>query len=147
MAGKQFELEQVLKYRLEMERARKQEFAAAKKELDQASDFLKQQEVEAQGAAEEFSQRQAEFSSVEEMRRYADYFERKREDIRRQKERVEQLGVVLDERREVLLDATKDKKVLESLKEKKACEFRIERDQKEQGFMDEIAVQKQGDNN
>ena len=65
MAGKQFELEQVLKYRLEMERARKQEFAAAKKELDQASDFLKQQEVEAQGAAEEFSQRQAEFSSVE----------------------------------------------------------------------------------
>jgi len=147
VAGKQFELEQVLKYRLEMERARKQEFAAAKKELDQASDFLKQQEVEAQGAAEEFSQRQAEFSSVEEMRRYADYFERKREDIRRQKERVEQLGVVLDERREVLLDATKDKKVLESLKEKKAREFRIERDQKEQGFMDEIAVQKQGDNN
>lgn len=142
MAGKQFELEQVLKYRLEMERARKQEFAAAKKELDQASDLLKQQEVEAQGAAEEFSQRQSEFSSVEEMQRYAYYFERKREDIKRQKERVDQLGVVLDERREVLLDAAKDKKVLESLKEKKAREFRIERDQKEQGFMDEIAVQK-----
>ena len=142
MAEKQFELEQVLKYRLEMERMRKQEFATAKIELEQANDQLKEEEAQAEDISEQFHRHQSELSSIEEMRRYADYFERKREEIKKQKERIDQLGLVLDERRDILVDATKDKKVLETLKEKKAREFRQAREHKEQGFMDEISVQK-----
>ena len=41
MAVKPFELEQVLKYRHEMERMRKHEFAAAKHEVEQANQQLK----------------------------------------------------------------------------------------------------------
>lgn len=145
MAGKRFELEQVLKYRMDVERMRRQEFATAKQELEHASDQLSREEVLVENLASEFCHRQGELESIDEMRRYADYFARKREEIKDRKERVEQLGHVLSERRETLLDATKDKKVLESLKDRKAKEFRQAMDRKEQSFMDEIAVQKKGE--
>lgn len=139
---KQFELEQVLRYRLDVERLRKQEFATAKQGFENAYERLVREEQQASTVSNEFSERQCELDSIEEIRRYADYFARKRSEIKTQKKRVAQLGHVLNERREVLLDATKDKKVLESLKERKEFEFRQEMDKKEQAFMDEIAIQK-----
>jgi flagellar protein FliJ len=77
---------------------------------------------------------------------YTDFFARKRIEIKNCKEQVDHLGQVMNERRENLLDATKDKKVLESLKEKQALEFKLAMDQKEQAFMDEISVQKKDEN-
>jgi flagellar protein FliJ len=142
VVSKRFEMEQVLKYRLEVERKCKQEFATAKQGFEHAHEQLRQEEAQVQDLSKEFCHRQGELESIEEMRRYADFFTRKREDIKSHKERVDMLGGVMDERREILLDATKDKKVLESLKEKKAQEFRLAMDLKEQAFMDEIAVQK-----
>jgi flagellar FliJ protein len=50
----------------------------------------------------------------------------------------------MSDRRDDLLDATRDKKVLESLKEKKAREFKLEMAQKERAFLDEISIQKKG---
>lgn len=142
MSGKKFKLEQVLGYRREMEKLRKQEFAAAKRNLEDASEQLRQEQIQVTELAGEFRSRQNELDTIEELRMYNDYFRRKKEDIRRQMERVEQLDQVVSERREDLLDATKDKKVLESLKEKKASEFRLKMLQKEREFMDEISVQK-----
>jgi len=139
---KQFELEQVLRYRLDVERLRKQEFATAKQGFEHAHDRLKQEEELAQNISQEFSQRQSELDSIEEIRRYSDFFARKREEIKTQKKCVDHLGHVLNESRATLLDATKDKKVLESLKEKKAVEYKQEMDKKEQTFMDEISIQK-----
>ncbi|BCS55824.1 flagellar export protein FliJ [Geobacter sp. SVR] len=144
MASKVFELEQVLKYRLEIERLRKHEFASAKRDLEQAHEQLQQQEAYVHDLAREFSQRQRELESIDELRRYVDFLTRKKNDISKQKERVHWLGSVLHERRGVLVDATKDKKVLESLKEKKAQEFRQAMERLEQSFMDEIAIQRNG---
>ena len=137
-----FELEQVLKYRLEIERLRKQEFATAKQGFEHAHEELRQEESMAEDLSQEFCQRHSELECIEEMRMYADFFARKREEIRNRKEQLDHLGQVMNDRREELLDATKDKKVLESLKEKKAQEFKLTMEQKEQAFMDEIAVQK-----
>lgn len=145
MASMNFELEQVLKYRLEIERLRKQEFATAKQGFEHAHEVLKQEELLTNELSREFSQRHGELECIEEMRMYADFFARKREEIKSQKEQIDYLGRVMNDRREHLLDATKDKKVLESLKEKKAQEFRLAMDQKEQAFMDEIAIQKKDD--
>lgn len=139
---KQFELEQVLRYRLDVERLRKQEFASAKQGFESAHDRLKQEEALAQNISQEFYHRQNELDSIEDLRMYSDFFARKREEIKTQKKRVDHLGTVLDERRATLLDATKDKKVLESLKEKKATEHKQDMDKKEQAFMDEISIQK-----
>jgi flagellar protein FliJ len=140
--SKQFELEQVLRYRLDVERLRKQEFATAKQGFEHAHDRLKREEAQARNISQEFFQRQGELDSIEEIRRYSEFFARKREEIKTQKKCVDHLGHVLNEHRATLLDATKDKKVLESLKEKKAHEYRLEMDKKEQAFMDEISIQK-----
>ncbi len=142
MASKKFELEQVLKYRTEIERARKQEFAVAKQNLDHACERLSQEKAMLEGLSEEFSNRQGELDSIEDIRMYSDFFGRKRLEVKDQKEQVEQLGRVANDQRDILLDASKDKKVLESLKDKKAKEFRMAMDKKEQEFMDEIAIQK-----
>jgi flagellar protein FliJ len=145
VAVKPFELEQVLKYRLEMERMRKHEFAAAKQDVELVNEQLKQEETEVRDLSNQFCECHADLNNIEDIRRYSDFFARKRDDFKKKQEELDQLERVLDERREVLLDATKDKKVLESLKEKKAQEHRKETDLKEQAFMDEIAIQKQGD--
>ena len=142
MAGKKFELEQVLNYRREIEKVCKQDFVSAKQELEYANDLLNQHELHVDELTKEFCTRQTELNSIEEIRRYVDFFARKREDIKNQKERIDLLDNVLSDRRDDLLDATRDKKVLESLKEKKAREFRLEMAQKERAFLDEISIQK-----
>jgi flagellar FliJ protein len=145
VAGKKFELEQVLNYRREIEKVRKLDFVSAKLELEHANEVLNQQESHVDKLTKEFSTRQTELNSIEEMRRYVDFFARKREDIKNQKERIDQLGSIMSDKRDDLLDATRDKKVLESLKEKKAREFKLEMAQKERTFLDEISIQKKSE--
>lgn len=143
-AKKQFELQQVLNYRAELEKLRKQEFALAKQDLDAAADKLEQEKAEAAQLAEEFSQRQQEINSIYEMQLYADFFARKREEMKEQQRRIEALDRVLEDRREDLVQATKEKKVMERLKEKRKEEFRKEQAYKEGLLLDEIATQKKG---
>lgn len=142
MAVKKFHLEQVLKYRQEMERMCKHEFASAKQNLEHAHDQLMQEEAQVRDLSHEFSHRQGELQSIDELCHYINFFARKREDIRNQKERVDMLGSIMNQRRDVLIDATKDKKVLESLKDRKAEEFKLAMRLKEQDFLDEISIQK-----
>ena len=141
---KGFELHQVLNYRTDLERLRKQEFAAARQDLDQASDKLEQQRNEAAALARDFAERNGQLNSVVELQLYADFFTRKREEIKEQQERVTALDRILEDRRDGLVQATKDKKVLEALKEKKMQAFRQEMQRKERDFLDETAVQKKG---
>jgi flagellar FliJ protein len=145
MAVMKFELEQVLGYRREMEKLRKQEFATSRQNLEQANDDLRRGEEQVDELSEEFRSRQQELGCIDEIRMYLDFFKRKREDINNQKERVLQLDMVMNERREDLLEASKDKKVLESLKDRKARGFRLEMEQKERKFLDEISVQKKAE--
>ena len=141
---KQFEMQQVLNYRTELEKLRKQDFAAAKQDLDAACDQLEQEKSEAERLAEEFSGRQQQIDSIFEMQLYADFFARKREELKEQQRRVEALDRVLEDRREDLVQATKEKKVMEQLKEKQKEAFRREIAHKEGLLLDEIATQKKG---
>jgi len=142
MAGKTFELEQVLVYRREMEKLRKQEFASAKQGLEQANQELKRVEDLVELLTKEFQRCQQEIGCIDDMRMYSDFFARKREEIKLQKERIAQLDLVVNEKRSHLMEASKEKKVLESLKEKKAEEFRQDMATKERNFLDEISIQK-----
>ena len=144
MKGNGFKLEQVLNYRCEIEKMRKQEFASAKREFEHADDRLRREKERVENLSEEFCNRHGELESIQEISMYVDFFARKRMDIKNQKERLDQLGNIVNDRRAYLLDATKDKKVLESLKEQKAKEFKLLMEQKEQTFMDEISIQKMG---
>jgi len=142
MAGKIFELEQVLVYRREMEKLRKQEFATAKQGLELAHHELRREEELVELLAKEFRCCQQDIGCIDDLQMYSVFFTRKREEIRQQKERIEQLNQVMVEKRSDLMDASKEKKVLESLKEKKTAEFRQEMATKERNFLDEISIQK-----
>lgn len=139
---KKFEMQQVLNYRVELEKMRKLEFAAARQDLDAASDLLEQEKNEAAKLAEEFNGRQKQIDSIFEMRLYADFFARKRDEIKEQQRRVLALDRVLEERRNELVRATKEKKVMEQLKEKQKEAFLKEQAHKEGQLLDEIATQK-----
>lgn len=141
---KKFEMQQVLNYRVELEKMKKQEFAAARQDLDAASDLLEQEKNEAAKLAEEFSGRQQQIDSIFEMRLYADFFARKRDEIKEQQRRVQSLDRVLEDRRGELVQATKEKKVMEQLKEKQKEAFQKEQAHKEGLLLDEIATQKKG---
>jgi flagellar FliJ protein len=141
---KKFELQQVLNYRVELEKMRKLEFAAARQDLDAAADRLEQQKNEAAKLAEEFHGRQQQIDSIFEMRLYADFFARKRDEIKEQQRRVQSLDRVLEDRRDELVQATKEKKVMEQLKAKQKEAFLKEQAHKEGLLLDEIATQKKG---
>lgn len=141
---KRFELQQVLSYRTEVEKLRSQEYASAKHDLDAASTRLQQGQQEAEQLAQEFCGRQQEIDSIYEMQLYADFFARKREELKVQQERVALLDRVLEDRRSELLEASKEKKVMERLKEKQNQAFRREQNHKDDLQLDEIAIQKSG---
>jgi flagellar FliJ protein len=142
MAVITFELEQVLIYRREMEKLRKQEFAVAKQVLDHTNQELQREEALVELLSQEYQRCQQDIGCIDDMRLYLDFFSRKREEIKQYGERIEQLDLVMNEKRSDLLEASKDKKVLESLKEKKAVEFRQMIATKERNFLDEISIQK-----
>lgn len=141
---KRFEMQQVLGYRTEIEKISKLEFAAAKHCLDAACDLLEQEKSETNQLADEFCKRQQQIDSIFEMQLYADFFARKREEMKEQQRRVDALDQVLEDRRTELLQATKEKKVMERLKEKQEEAFRREIARKESLLLDEIATQKKG---
>ena len=142
MAENTFKLEQVLVYRREMEKARKQEFSASKQVLELADQELQQEEELVRILTHEFQCCQQDIECIDDIRMYADFFARKRETIGQQKEKIEQLSLIMNEKRSDLMEASKEKKVLESLKEKKTVEFRQEMATKERNFLDEISIQK-----
>ncbi len=144
MAGKVFELEQVLVYRREMEKLRKQEFATAKQGLEQANIELDREELLVGHLTLEFQRCQQEIGCIDDLRMYSDFFARKKDEIKQHKGRVECLDQIMNEKRSDLMEASRGKKVLESLKEKKAAEFKQEMATKERNFLDEISIQKKG---
>jgi flagellar FliJ protein len=144
MPQKGFKLQQVLNFRKEVEKARSIELADAKRELDSASELLRRQEQHAAEVAEELANKQSVGIDACEFLMYSNFFHKKRKDIKLQQQEVDTLDLKVAERREILLDAAKEKKVLESFKEKKVAAHRNELSIKERDFIDEISVQKKG---
>ncbi len=141
---KRFEMHQVLSYRTELEKLKKQDFATAKITLDKACDLLEKEKEAAEKLARDFISRQQQIDSIDEMQLYSDFFARKRDEIKEHQKTIEILDRTLEEKRDELIQATKEKKVMERLKEKQEEAFRQEMAHKEGLLLDEIATQKKG---
>lgn len=137
-----FQLQKVLNYRKEVEKVRKIEFDTAKREFESAAEVLERHEAEADRARVEYNNKQAVVVNAGELQMYADFFRRKTGDIQSQRLEVDSRGQAMTERREVLMDAAKDKKALELLKEKQMAILKRERAEKERAFLEELAVQR-----
>jgi flagellar protein FliJ len=144
MAGQEFRLEQVLKFRKEIEKMHQIELAAAKQQHDAARDRLKGEKAAMEQLAEEFSQRQLQGIDAKDLQLFGDFSRRKAQEIQEMRHSVTALEKTVLEKREALLAAAKEKKALEVFKEKKMRDLRLQQLNRERAFLDEIAVQSKG---
>lgn len=144
MKKKIFGLEQVLTFRKEVEKMHTLEFAAAKQEFELADKLLRREEENLDRLNLEYMDRQLEGIYAIEMQLYADFFRKKESDIKAQRNAVNSLDEKVAEKREILLDTAKEKKVLEGLKEKKHKAHNKIISNNERVFLDEVALRKGG---
>jgi len=144
MAKLIFGLEQVLTYRKEMEKVCKMEFRSAQQEFDGACERLNIEENRVERLNAESLDRQREGISAMELQLYADFFRRKVVDIKQHRRETATLGDRMTEKQEILVEAAMEKKVLETLKEKKAQAHNRDLLYKERVFLEEIALRKKG---
>lgn len=145
MAGQpEFRLEQVLKFRKEVEKMHQLELAQAKQRHDSARERLKSEKGALKALEEDFSQRQADGIQAKDLQLYGDFSMRKTREIQALRESLPVLEKAVQERHEALMVAAKEKKALEVFKEKKMRDLRLEQLNRERAFLDEIAVQSRG---
>jgi flagellar protein FliJ len=139
-----FALERVLGFRREAEKLRKIEFAVARHEYQVAEDRLRREEEAIDKLSMEFINRQMEGIEALELQLYADFFRKKNEEILQQREQVVALDRNMVEKKEVLIEASTEKKIMEELKKKRVRAHQKTVADKEQAFLDEIALRKRG---
>jgi flagellar protein FliJ len=145
MAGQhEFRLEQVLKFRKEVEKMHQLELAAARERHDSAQERLQSEKGAMQALAQEFSQRQLEGIDAKDLQLYGDFTQRKTQEIQTIRDSLPALERAVQERREALLTAAKEKKALEIFKEKKLRDLRLVQLNRERAFLDEISIQSKG---
>lgn len=144
MAGPEFRLEQVLKFRKEVEKMQQLELAQAKQQHETARDRLKSEKSALEELEQELAQRQLSGIEAKDLQLYGDFSRRKLQEIQQIRESLVGLEKMVQEKREALLTAAKEKKALEVFKEKKLRDLRLEQLNKERAFLDEIAIQSRG---
>ncbi len=80
--------------------------------------------------------------NVIEIQSYFDYFNMLNKLIDLQEHRIDDAKKVVTSKRDELIKATKEKKILEKLKEKAWSLYKVEMGREEQNLIDEIAIQK-----
>jgi len=145
MAGQhEFRLEQVLKFRKEVEKMHQLELAAARQQHDSAQEKLKSEKGALLTLEQQFSQRQLEGIDAKDLQLYGDFTMRKTQEIQALRDTLPVLEKVVQERHDALLVAAKEKKALEIFKEKKMRDLRMEQMNRERAFLDEVAIQSRG---
>ena len=146
MAGHEFRLEQVLKFRKEVEKMHQMELVTARLMHDNARELLHNEKAAMQELEQEFSQRQLEGIEAKDLQLYGDFNMRKSREIQQIRESLPGLEKTVQEKREALMTAAKEKKALEVFKEKKMRDLRLDQLTRERAFLDEIALQGRGGN-
>ncbi len=143
MAGK-FKLQSVLNYRQSLEDQAQQILSASVQMRAELEAQLQQQRRNLQHHDSELKQRQQEGLSVAEM----DLFESQIQHCRRLmadlQKRLETLDGRIVAERESLLQAARDRQVMEKLKDKQEAEYLQELSRKERAMLDEISLRTKG---
>lgn len=144
MTKKGFQLDQILNFRKEVEKMRKIDFATAKNELDDANEQLARAENAMRCLSDELREKQLGGISAVDLQLYSNFSRRKRDQIMEQRQEVVALEQNVSEKRERLLFAAKEKKMLETFKDRKVQALKRDAAARELHFIDEISIQKKG---
>ncbi|KRQ87056.1 flagellar biosynthesis chaperone [Caloramator mitchellensis] len=131
-----FKLQNVLDYRSDVEERIKREFAAA------LQNYIQQEKIlnELINTKDQNLFKPKNFKTVVEYQNYTRFMEFLEQRIESQRENINRAKEKLNKKREELIKATKDKGIIEKLKEKAYDEFLFEEGKKEQKLNDDYAL-------
>jgi flagellar FliJ protein len=132
----------LLDYRKRIEEGLQIELSLIQRELENARQALLSSQQEKTHYEEELAERESREVNLHESILYRDYLRGIRKKIEEQRERVATIKIKFDKKQEELLAATKNRKVLEKVKEKHAREFMQELQKKERAFVDEVGIRR-----
>jgi flagellar FliJ protein len=137
-----FNLQILLDYRKRIEEGLQIECSYIQKELESERQALLSCQQEKVRYEEELAEKESREVNLHESVLYRDYLRGMRKKIEELKNRVATKKVELDNKQEELLAATKNRKVLEKVKEKHAKAFMYELEKKERAFIDEVGIRR-----
>ena len=135
-----FSLEPVLNQRKLIEENLQKELAVFKKSLAEEKRKLRTYKRTKDKFLRKLQQKREESITISEMLLYVRFIERLSRDLEKQREKVLEVEKELDQKREALIEAMKNRKTLEKLKEKEWKTFRQQLTKKELDFLDEAAI-------
>jgi len=143
-AKKKFRLQKVLEVRELIEKNRQKDFAGAKQNLQIENEELEHLENKKDGFTQ--SMNTLKKAKVSQFRGNQAYLETLKQAVADKHETIAVLEESVEAKRQHLLEAAKDRKALEKLKERKTDAAIHEENQIEQGFIDVIAIQRNRSN-
>jgi len=144
----EFRLQKVMETTRAREELQKKELALALADVERSEAMLERMIDTLEDELDSFAgQRGSGTIKVSALAQYASYADGLLKDINRQRQEIEKLADLVEQHRQKLLEITKDKKILERLKEKRYEEYQRKLRQVEQKFMDELSVRSFHNNN
>jgi len=134
----EFKFKTILKYKKQVEDTLQQDFAAAKNEWFIEREKLEQYYVRWQKYIKDWRNAQKGSLSIIEVDLYQDYMVALKQQMRSQSEIVKSRLAEMDKKREILMNAVKERKTLEQLEEKELAAYLQNQKKRENNFLDEI---------
>ena len=135
-----FSLEPVLKYRKLLEEDLQKDFAVLKRQLLDEKVRLSNFEQVRDRFSGELQQKQVKSISVSDILLYTDYLQEVSKEIKKQSKRILEAEKSVDQKREELVGAMKNRKTIDRLREKGLKAHVQELSKKEQNLMNEAAI-------
>ncbi|MDI6703075.1 MAG: flagellar export protein FliJ [bacterium] len=135
-----FKLQRVLDIKERKEEQLKGELANVKREYEEEEEILHSLERSHSIYLDRLRRHQLNTISIQEVRWYQTYLSKLVNDISSQSQKLEDLLRRIDELKEKLIEVSKERRVLEKLKERKWDEFKHEVEYLEQETLDEIGT-------
>jgi len=139
-----FRLQPVLDYRKQLEEKRMLEFADTKRRIDYEKETLKKLRRERADLISRLGKMGESKLSAVDASIYLSYISRMKDEENHREDIICQIRKELKEKRAELVDASKKKKILEILKEKRLKEYRLSLISREQKELDEAGIFRAG---
>lgn len=137
MLGYTFKLEKVLTYKKDIENVKKGKLGSINKKLNKEEEKL----IDYNNYKSKLINKRNEIqkkTDIRSLRLYNEHLESISRNIKKQEELIHEIHIELDRAKEELMEAVKEKKTLEKLKEKDYGEFINEIQKKEEKLIDSI---------
>lgn len=135
-----FNLQRVLEIRKHKEELLKNQLSALSREYIHEDSLLSELKTRHRLYLDKMRTRQGMSILIEEMLWYYSYLEHLDNCIKRQKMKLLELLQRIEETRAKVIKASKDRRILERLREKRLMEFKREEERRDGAFLDEIAI-------